>query len=55
MKVRVVLNVEVDPAEWAEHAGIDPAARTVANDVKAYTLNQLQQTAAPIRDVQLAR
>lgn len=55
MKVRVVLNVEVDPAEWAEHTGVDPAARTVSNDVRAHVLNGVQQSAAPIRNATLTR
>lgn len=46
MNVRVVLSVEVDPDTWAMESGCDPRARAVAEDVKGYVLNQVQQAPA---------
>jgi hypothetical protein len=58
VKVRVVLNIEVDPADWDLVYGTGTRARDVAEDIRRYAHNQVQQSAGAEEShatVQLAR
>jgi hypothetical protein len=44
MKLKISLVVQVDPKAWQEIYGID--SESVRDDVRAYVLNQISQSAA---------
>ena len=46
MKVRLVFNVEVDPAEWDFTYGTGTRSREVVEDVRRYFLTHCQESAA---------
>lgn len=43
MKIRVVLEIEIDPQEWEDAAGCERSE--VRNDVKTYIRNTVQASA----------
>ena len=46
MKVRLVFNVDVDPAEWDRTYRTGTHSRDVVNDVRRYFLTHMQGAAA---------
>lgn len=48
MRIRIVMNVEIDPSVWADEYGLAGASgavrtRDVVSDVRTYVLNHVQQ------------